>query len=179
VRRLTQAQQVRTTLSPVFESLRASRWTWRWSSVGNTAQAALVPRPITRFIICFLGTKLSDEVFGRAQWGRTICAGERGHMVSPLIWFQTQQSPDQTTEASRWCRERDLNTRPADYESAALPTELPRRRAALNGHQGKAQTEILPLYPRDNLGTSKHPPLGLAAIRDNTGPATGRPTCFG
>jgi hypothetical protein len=41
-------------------------------------------------------------------------------MVSPLIWFQTQQSPDQTTEASRWCRERDLNTRPADYEFEAM-----------------------------------------------------------
>ncbi len=41
-----------------------------------------------------------------------------------------------------WSRGADLNRRPADYESAALPTELPRRKLNLTS-QGKGVKRVV------------------------------------
>src|SRR5699024_5369560 len=35
----------------------------------------------------------------------------------------------------KWCRLRDSNSRPTDYKSAALPTELSRQQGLVNYHQ--------------------------------------------
>ncbi len=48
-----------------------------------------------------------------------------------FIEQQTQNGPCISTSRSIWCRRQESNSRPPDYKSGALPTELHRRRAAI------------------------------------------------
>ena len=50
--------------------------------------------------------------------------------------------PQQNAGALKWSRETDLNRRPADYESAALPTELSRLHSVPNEAMDDAQDLI-------------------------------------
>ena len=76
--------------------------------------------------------------------GRHIMSSQRGEFCSPAKYWTIEEkcipcvSPDAIRERAaleinhyhfvyageKWCRQRDLNSRPSDYKSDALPTEL-------------------------------------------------------
>src|SRR5687768_6770915 len=67
----------------------------------------------------------------------------------PTLWTPTWRNPDLSKE--KWSRRWDSNPRPADYESAALPTEL-RRHLGGTAAPGAAATTNLTTPPASRPG---------------------------
>src|SRR5215471_16504476 len=61
----------------------------------------------------------SDQTSDKLQIGRSMC--------------------ERQAEAVSWSRRRDLNPRPTDYKSVALPTELRRRECRMNAKRSDAK----------------------------------------
>ena len=70
-------------------------------------------------------TLLGWSLFGGRGWIRTTEAESSRFTVCPL--WPLGNSPRYSFCLSEWSRQTDSNPRPADYKSAALPTELCRQ----------------------------------------------------
>ena len=75
---------------------------------------------LLQFSVAFIGiflVQIWDILFQKKQKNAII--------FKKIVGFKTNKKPRKT--AGIWCRLSDLNQRPTDYKSAALPTELNRQ----------------------------------------------------
>ncbi len=79
-----------------------------------------VPMIFLQFSVAFIGiflVQIWDILFQKTQ--------KNAISFKKMVVFKTNKKPRKT--AGIWCRLSDLNQRPTDYKSAALPAELNRR----------------------------------------------------
>ena len=97
------------------QQLRSSQLvTWRVGNLTNSPVALVGGEGRTRTFEASRATDLQSAAFDRFATSPAVCCLE----CAAFGTYPRAESPE------RWSWRRDLNPRPADYKSAALPTEL-------------------------------------------------------
>ena len=82
----------------------------------------------TAFVQPVLLTTAIDQGASSGTWIRTTIRGSK--VPCPAIRRSPNAAPDAVRGRKRWCRGPDLNWGHRNFQSRALPTELPRRKSA-------------------------------------------------